>query len=45
MARMARLALFTCAALAIVTDNKLGNATLPVSAIFLGSGIGGSDDR
>jgi len=32
---------FVAVALAIVTDNKLGNATLPVSAIFLGSGIGG----
>jgi NO-binding membrane sensor protein with MHYT domain len=32
---------FTAAALWIVVSNKLGNATLPLSALFLGSGIGG----
>ena len=32
---------FTAIALAIVARNRLGQATLPVSALFLGSGIGG----
>jgi NO-binding membrane sensor protein with MHYT domain len=32
---------FTAAALAIVSSRKFGRATLPLSALFLGSGIGG----
>jgi NO-binding membrane sensor protein with MHYT domain len=32
---------FTATALAIVSSRKFGSATLPLSALFLGSGIGG----